>query len=119
MQRLTPGVVEISLAEGRHMSHRFRVALLLAVAFFDLTETESIAASSALCIANTSSAPRSCPESIPPPGYRPAPTIVRDGYGVPHVQAASLYDAAWANGWIHSQDRLVQSELTRRSATGQ
>ena len=74
------------------------------------------AATPPMCTANIGSTPRTCPA---PPSTPPAPTIVRDGYGVPHIRATSIYEAAWANGWITAQDRLVQAELTRRSATGQ
>src|SRR4051812_5190301 len=44
--------------------------------------------------------------------------ILRDRWGVPHIYAASLPDAAFAQGWVHAQDRLWQRELTRRVAAG-
>jgi penicillin G amidase len=44
--------------------------------------------------------------------------VVRDPFGVPHVEAATLADAYLALGFAHAQDRLWQMELSRRSARG-
>lgn len=51
-------------------------------------------------------------------GLRAPAEIARDGFGVPHVDAASMEDAAFAMGLVHAQDRLWQMELTRRVAAG-
>ncbi|MDQ6855657.1 MAG: penicillin acylase family protein [Candidatus Dormibacteraeota bacterium] len=45
-------------------------------------------------------------------------TVVRDRFGVPHVDAASMEDAAYAMGVVHAQERLWQLDLTRRVASG-
>src|SRR5438093_4576883 len=45
-------------------------------------------------------------------------TIARDAFGIPHIDAASLGDAALAMGIAHAQDRLWQLEVTRRVAAG-
>jgi penicillin amidase len=45
-------------------------------------------------------------------------TVVRDGVGVAHVDAASMEDAAYAMGVVHAQERLWQLDLTRRVACG-
>ena len=45
-------------------------------------------------------------------------TISRDRWGVPHISATSMEDAAFAMGVAHAQDRLWQMEVTRRVATG-
>jgi penicillin amidase len=45
-------------------------------------------------------------------------TISRDRWGVPHIAATSMEDAAFAMGAAHAQDRLWQMEVTRRVATG-
>lgn len=45
-------------------------------------------------------------------------TISRDRWGVPHISATSMEDAAFAIGVAHAQDRLWQMEVTRRVATG-
>jgi penicillin G amidase len=44
--------------------------------------------------------------------------VLRDGRGVPHVQASSAVDAAFAMGFVHAQDRGWQMEFNRRVATG-
>ena len=45
-------------------------------------------------------------------------SIKRDANGVPHIEAASLNDAAFAMGFVHAQDRLWQLEMNRRIASG-
>ena len=45
--------------------------------------------------------------------------IRRDAQGVPHIEARSLDDAFFAQGYAVAQDRLVQLELGRRLATGE
>src|ERR1700691_3047388 len=45
-------------------------------------------------------------------------TVGRDRWGVPHVNATWMEDAAFAMGVVHAQDRLWQMEVTRRGATG-
>ena len=48
-----------------------------------------------------------------------APVVVaRDRFGVPHISAGSMEDAAFAMGLVHGQDRLWQLEMTRRVAQG-
>ena len=44
--------------------------------------------------------------------------ILRDEYGIPHIWAASLEDAVYAQGFLHAQDRLWQMELVRRAVQG-
>lgn len=45
-------------------------------------------------------------------------TIVRDGYGVPHIYAAQGDDGWFALGYVHAQDRLWQMDLGARAAAG-
>jgi penicillin G amidase len=45
-------------------------------------------------------------------------SIYRDDYGVPHIVAGSDYDAYFAIGYVHAQDRLWQMELIRRAGQG-
>lgn len=45
-------------------------------------------------------------------------TIVRDSNGVPHIEAASFRDAAFAMGYVQAQDRLWQMEMMRRAVAG-
>jgi penicillin amidase len=51
-------------------------------------------------------------------GLTAALEIVRDTHGIPHVFAQSIEDAAFAQGYVHAQDRLWQMELNRRVAAG-
>ncbi|MCW8084199.1 penicillin acylase family protein [Sabulicella glaciei] len=45
-------------------------------------------------------------------------TVIRDSFGVPHIRAATVRDAFFAQGFVHAQDRLFQMELNRRRALG-
>ena len=53
------------------------------------------------------------------PGLQQVVTVDRDGWGVPHIRAASVEDAAEAQGYVMAQDRLWQLDLLRRVARGQ
>ena len=57
--------------------------------------------------------------SIGLPGLQHEVTVDRDGWGVPHIRAASADDAAEAQGYVMAQDRLWQLDLLRRVARGQ
>lgn len=52
------------------------------------------------------------------PGLEQPVSIVRDGFGIPRISAASEHDAYFALGWVHAQDRLWQMELQRRAGAG-
>jgi penicillin amidase len=52
------------------------------------------------------------------PGLAAPVSIHRDARGVPHVQASSMEDAAFAVGFAHAQDRGWQMEFNRRVASG-
>lgn len=45
--------------------------------------------------------------------------IERDGLGVPHIRAASIEDALFAQGYATAQDRLWQMDSLRRLAAGE
>jgi penicillin amidase len=45
-------------------------------------------------------------------------TVVRDSHGVPHITAASVEDALFAQGYVTAQDRLWQMDGLRRLAAG-
>jgi penicillin amidase len=51
-------------------------------------------------------------------GLSSAVTVRFDERAVPHIDAASLVDAACALGWLHANDRLTQMELQRRYIDG-
>ena len=44
--------------------------------------------------------------------------ILRDARGVPHIRAASVHDAAFAQGYATGADRLFQIDITRRFVLG-
>lgn len=44
--------------------------------------------------------------------------VYRDAYGVPHIFAANMNDAARALGYIHASERLFQMEMQRRAGQG-
>jgi penicillin amidase len=51
-------------------------------------------------------------------GLRAPVEIVRDRNAVPHIFAGSETDAAFALGYVHAQDRLLQMEMMRRLGAG-
>src|SRR5258707_1189253 len=46
-------------------------------------------------------------------------TITRDAHGVPTIDAASVDDLFFAQGYVTAQDRLWQMDITRRYAAGE
>ncbi len=46
-------------------------------------------------------------------------TVQRDGHGVPHIQAGSLDDLLFAQGFVTAGDRLWQMDMLRRHAAGE
>jgi penicillin amidase len=43
----------------------------------------------------------------------------RDRLGVPHIQAGSIEDALWVQGYVTAQDRFWQMDLLRRASGGE
>ena len=56
--------------------------------------------------------------SLNVPGLAAPVTVHRDPEGVPHIRAAGVADAWFAQGFVHAQERLFQMELNRRRAVG-
>ncbi len=52
------------------------------------------------------------------PGLSAEVRVWRDAYGVPHVFAGSMDDAARALGYLHASERLFQMEIQRRVGQG-
>lgn len=52
------------------------------------------------------------------PGLREPVTLYRDDHGYLKIEATSLHDAVFAQGFGHAQDRLWQMELNRRVGSG-
>ena len=46
-------------------------------------------------------------------------TVTRDGHGVPTIEAASLEDLFFAQGYVTAQDRLWQMDVMRRYGSGE
>ncbi|MGP0017676.1 MAG: penicillin acylase family protein [Candidatus Sulfotelmatobacter sp.] len=46
-------------------------------------------------------------------------TVTRDGHGVPTIEAATLEDLFFAQGYVTAQDRLWQMDVMRRYASGE
>src|SRR5262245_52848365 len=53
------------------------------------------------------------------PGLQKPATVRIDQWGVPHVEAQTLYDAFVAQGFVAARDRLWQMDLWRRRGLGE
>ncbi len=53
------------------------------------------------------------------PGISSRVRVVRDGQGVPTIEAATLEDLFFAQGYVTAQDRLWQMDILRRAAAGE
>jgi len=52
-------------------------------------------------------------------GLSSAVTVTRDGHGVPAIEAATLEDLFFAQGFVTAQDRLWQMDVMRRFGAGE
>src|SRR5579872_5806822 len=52
------------------------------------------------------------------PGLSAEVRVYRDAYGVPHIFAANMTDAARALGYVHASERLYEMEIQRRAGQG-
>ena len=52
------------------------------------------------------------------PGLDGSIEIIRDGYGIPHVRAATMHDVFFGQGFATTQDRLWHMDYDRRRAYG-
>jgi len=57
--------------------------------------------------------------SISVPGISARVRVIRDEHGVPTIEAASLEDLFFAQGYVTAQDRLWQMDMMRRAAAGE
>src|SRR5580692_3196339 len=53
------------------------------------------------------------------PGISPKVRVVRDEHGVPTIEAATLADLFFAQGYVTALDRLWQMDMMRRAAAGE
>ncbi|MDE0191835.1 MAG: penicillin acylase family protein [Gammaproteobacteria bacterium] len=51
-------------------------------------------------------------------GLEHAVEVVRDGWGIPHIRAATVHDAFFAQGFVTAQDRLWHMDYDRHRALG-
>lgn len=52
-------------------------------------------------------------------GLREPVEVIRDRWGVPHIEARNPHDLFFAQGFVAAQDRLFQLDLWRRSGCGE
>jgi penicillin amidase len=57
--------------------------------------------------------------NIAVPGISSTVRVVRDEHGVPTIEAESLEDLFFAQGYVTAQDRLWQMDIMRRAAAGE
>ena len=57
--------------------------------------------------------------ALPVSGISAPVSVSRDSHGVPTIEAATLNDLFFAQGYITAQDRLFQMDLMRRAAAGE
>lgn len=57
--------------------------------------------------------------SVSVPGLSAPVSVTRNSQGVPTIEAASLDDLFFAQGYVTAQDRLFQMDLMRRAAAGE
>ena len=57
--------------------------------------------------------------SVSVPGISSKVRVVRDERGVPTIEAATLEDLFFAQGYVTAQDRLWQMDIMRRAAAGE
>ena len=57
--------------------------------------------------------------SVSVPGISSKVRVVRDEHGVPTIEAATLDDLFFAQGYVTAQDRLWQMDMMRRAAAGE
>jgi penicillin amidase len=57
--------------------------------------------------------------TVPVPGLSAPVTVTRDAHGVPTIEASTLQDLFFAQGYVTAQDRLWQMDTMRRFAAGE
>jgi penicillin amidase len=98
-------------------SRRFRLRRFLG--FAALIVVVVCAAGAAWLLAIARSALPDLDGAIPVAGVSAPVSVNRDSHGVPTIEAASLDDLFFAQGYITAQDRLFQMDLMRRAAAGE
>jgi penicillin amidase len=68
--------------------------------------------------ATASAATAKSAAAAPLPGLQAAARLIQDRSGVTHIEAASLHDVFFLQGWVHARDRLFQMDVSRREPSG-
>jgi len=69
-------------------------------------------------LAATAAMSVSAQDDITAPGLSAPVTVQVDALGIPTITAESTTDLAYAQGYLHAQDRFFQMDATRRQASG-
>jgi penicillin amidase len=51
-------------------------------------------------------------------GLQSAARLIQDRNGITHIEAASMQDLFFLQGWVHARDRLFQMDVSRREPGG-
>jgi penicillin G amidase len=78
----------------------------------------AVATASVACLVTTSPAASPAPQAAHIPGLSHPASLTVDSAGITHVDASSLHDAYFLNGWVHARDRLFQMDVNRREPSG-
>jgi penicillin G amidase len=102
-----------------------------AVVAMRMRSTSSYALTSGLCAVSllgflavapapvTAAAPMARPATvIRLAGLQSPARLIQDRNGVTHIEAASLPDLFFLQGWVHARDRLFQMDVSRREPSG-
>src|SRR6266496_4276009 len=73
---------------------------------------------SVACLAATGQQTASAASSLGIAGLGHPANLTTDSDGITHVDASSLHDAFFLNGWVHARDRLFQMDVNRRAPSG-
>lgn len=94
--------------------NRYRILIWIALAILLL-----LLGAAAYLYYSTRSALPQLDGSVAVPGVSARVTVIRDGHGVPLIEAATLEDLFFAQGYVTAQDRLWQLDVMRRFAGGE
>jgi penicillin G amidase len=111
---VVPSLPEISPSDARRRSPALRILFYL----FCAVLVALVAAAGWLYSLAHSALPQ-LDGSVAVPGISSQVRVVRDEHGVPTIEAATLEDLFFAQGYVTAQDRLWQMDIMRRAAAGE
>ncbi|HEX5439809.1 MAG TPA: penicillin acylase family protein, partial [Ktedonobacterales bacterium] len=110
-----PSATPVAPAKPRRSFRRVAFRVLLGVAI-GVVVLATIAAATSVWFVQ-----RTLPQTtgtLTVKGLHSRVSVVRDSWGVPHINGDDLHDVAFAQGYVTAQDRLFQMEFNRRVAQG-